>query len=384
MCKNCNIPTRGRQTIWYKPTPGAKIDLEDGEQIPPQENVYQTINIHPDLPSVPTLNAMPTGSPFMMTHQLLGKNFDNYKRRYDGFKEITSNSWKVIRRLWSFYLDEKWELLNNEAKKIFDDWPENPNIIAKNDIPHRLLDHTFMPIMCDLFFPEMKKEWNFANGQCMEDQLENYQKYISSLEKKIIIEQQKRLFHCVEEYVAKSSAFLPAFPLSMYDPDNKTGIDINELRIFRDEFPALRDLYITTFEACHKILTHIAAINNIIVNGNPNQFTSREVKNLKAFDKKPNAFKIGFCTNFTTWQGHWDTIFDRKIRNAIGHSSIRHDLTTGLLMSEKSDPVPYLEFCKKTLLLIHPLMACLNVLKMMKIAFDIENKDCKDANQIRP
>ncbi|NDY71380.1 hypothetical protein DO021_02730 [Desulfobacter hydrogenophilus] len=162
VCKNCDIPTRGRQTIWYKSTPGARIDLDDGEQIPPQENVYQTINIHPDLPFVPTLNLMPIGSPFI--HQLLGKNFENYKRRYDYFKEITFNPWKAIRRLWSFYLDEKWELFNSEAEKICDDWPKNPNTIAKKDIPHRLFDHTFMPIMCNSFFVEMKKEWNSANG----------------------------------------------------------------------------------------------------------------------------------------------------------------------------------------------------------------------------
>lgn len=371
ICENCNIATRGKQIIWYEPSPGAKIELEDGEQIPSQEHVDQTININPDLPSLPNVHIPPLGMPFMMNSELLGENFENYKYRYDNFVEITSDSWKTIRRIWSFYLDEKWQRFNNEAKKIFEDWPDSPNIIAKNDIPHRLFDHVFMPIMCDLFFVEMKQEWNSANGQCIKTHQEIYQKYISSVGKEKIIEQQMQLFHCVEQYVDKRSSFLPAFPLSMYDLNNKTGVNTDELRIFRDEFPSLRDLYIITFEACHKVLAHIAAINNIIINGDPNKFTSEKVKNLKDFEKKPNAFKIEHCTNFIIWQAHWNTIFDRKIRNAIGHFSIRHDLVTGLLISEKNDPITYLDFTRKTLFLIHPLMACLNVLKMMRIALGL-------------
>ena len=88
---------------------------------------------------------------------------------------------------------------------------------------------------------------------------------------------------------------------------------------------------------------------------------------LDAFGKLVSANKREWVKVLPVWDQHWDTVFDRHLRNDIGHASARHDLPTGLILREGKDAVPYTRFVQRTHRVLHVLLACTNVLKIMRV-----------------
>ena len=72
-------------------------------------------------------------------------------------------------------------------------------------------------------------------------------------------------------------------------------------------------------------------------------------------------------TLFPETYSRWNSYFDRKLRNSIGHNSVYHDLKTGTLILDDEPPIPYSEFVAGTLRLVPMLLYCIQVTKMMYI-----------------
>jgi hypothetical protein len=177
---------------------------------------------------------------------------------------------------------------------------------------------------------------------------------------------QRDLFHCLELYIDNRSCILPGLAVEMYKAGDEAAT--RDLRIFRDDFPRLRDLYIATFEAVHHVLEFVMALANIGARNDPNAFPAGGPKSLKAFSKLVNAEKAKTLAFLGAWHRHWPTILDRDVRNAIGHHSVRHDLPSGMLISKKDSPIPYLSFVAKTFRLVHPILAAETALKYFRMA----------------
>ena len=144
VCNKCNLATRGKLVIWYTPSPGGKLELEDGQEIGMVENPDQVINIHPDLPAIPGAKEMSSlgGSPFLMHHQLLKDKFEEFLQRLNSFREGIDTNWKSVRRMIGYYLDRNWEQFDNQGERILkENWTKiNLNILGTDTI---LLDNLF-------------------------------------------------------------------------------------------------------------------------------------------------------------------------------------------------------------------------------------------------
>ena len=376
VCKKCNAATRGKQIIWYAPTPGARIELEDGKRLDDNTPHDQVISINPDYPALPEKESLmeKDASSFLMHYGLLGDKFTKFKKRYDQFNSFIFSDWQAVRRLISYYLDRNWEQFDIQARKLFEEhFPKSVSDMQRHDIMHRLLSIMFAPLCTELYFPEMKENWNNTFNKAIGNASEELEKYLSSISRKDLDDIQRSLFHCLELFVENKSAILPGLVTEM-NPNNKIK---SELRLYRDEFPALRDLYISTFEACHKTLYYMMAITNIAFRKDPNNFGPDGPSNLKFFTKLPNAKKADCMRELNVWHKYWRFLLDRDIRNAIGHHSVRHDLTTGKLLIKGNKVIPYLDFVVMSLRLIYPIQACLNSIKILFIALYIKHNEMK-------
>jgi len=116
VCNRCKAATRGKQVIWYEPQPGARLELEDGEQIDNDDNIDQVFNIHPDLPSKEKAAEMwdEGGSPFIMHHQLLGERFSEFNHRHKIFREVSDKDWFKARRWLGYYVDSHGKILTRK------------------------------------------------------------------------------------------------------------------------------------------------------------------------------------------------------------------------------------------------------------------------------
>ena len=163
------------------------------------------------------------------------------------------------------------------------------------------------------------------------------------------------------------STLCPGFPIMFYTSENKSNLA--QIRIMRDDFELLKSHYISCFEISHKVLKMLVGMINVFLRGNGDSFPEGKPQSLERFTKLPNAQKPNFLdsTTLPIISAQWNVFFDRKIRNAIGHYGIRHDLRTGLLVQDDNEdaPIPYSEFVVKNLELLPLLQYCLHVTKKM-------------------
>jgi len=180
----------------------------------------------------------------------------------------------------------------------------------------------------------------------------------------VIAELQRDLFHCLNLFMNNSSAILPAFAAMMY----KDGSDaaIGALRVFRDEYPVLRDLYINTFESAHKALLYVLVPVNIVQRQRHDDFGGK-CDSIPKFNKLTSHGKRRLIDQIDGWPDSWDQLFDRELRNSIGHHSARHELSTGMIIIDKGDSIPYLKFLIKIVRQLHGILIIANVLKMTSI-----------------
>ena len=179
------------------------------------------------------------------------------------------------------------------------------------------------------------------------------------------------LFDNVGRYIRLIGAVFPGFLCDLLPDEHQPEVD--RLRLFRDEYELLRDLYIQSFETCHKALRWVVGSHNASASGDPNVFTAvpgmspevsaRVPRELDAFSKLVSAKKREWLKALPVWDQHWDQIFDRHLRNDIGHASARHDLPAGVILREGRQPIPYTRFVQRVHRIVHALLACTNVLK---------------------
>jgi hypothetical protein len=131
-------------------------------------------------------------------------------------------------------------------------------------------------------------------------------------------------------------------------PDERRSL-LSDLRLFRDEFDILRDLYQQGFETVCKTLRYPVAAQNTVKRGRPDAFGSdfpsvltreNSPRDIAAFEGISNFDKLWYIGQVPGWD-RWAGFLDNKTRNAIGHAAARHDLRTGLVVSDTvPDGVP--------------------------------------------
>lgn len=385
ICNNCGIPTEGKQVISYEPTPSAKIIFDDVVSIDDIEG-DQTINIHPDLPSIATASEMSQegGSPFLTLNVEFGqKGFEDYIIRSKGFQGILDYNWVKYDRAATYYKDNNLEQLKLQLEKIYE---QKTEVLLEDKYIHelmhnglllifdKLLVHPYYKNLQDEFFDILKRTIS-PNG--------TFKDFITAnLDENEIVTLQTKIYDCIRLFVKYKSSILPGLALEFYDKYNSKLTD--DLRLFKNDFSELRDLYINTSEAVHKVLYYIIAINNIHKRNNCDDFGSiippkilainqrfRDVpNNFRKFNRLSNAFKRGYLHELPEWDNSWENFLDRELRNKIGHHSVRHDLKTGTLISDENISIPYTEFIVKTFRLLYPLLAASFVLTNLRIGID--------------
>ena len=138
-------------------------------------------------------------------------------------------------------------------------------------------------------------------------------------------------------------------------PRENSAIDLDQLRLALDEFHQLRDVYISCFEACCKAVRYLMAFINTATRGGPEKFTltlppklaNRGVrrapsKNFIQFSRLPNFEKLAYVYEWPALDQGLNTTLDNKLRNYLGHNSVRHDLRTGMIINGTEIVMSYL------------------------------------------
>jgi hypothetical protein len=382
VCERCGAANKGSLEIDYSILPyGTKITL-DGQNHPMEtdfENPDQIITIGLDLPCILTGADSPESQfPFLHQSTLMGSTdkLIQFQNRISSFRSIVNSDWPKLKRLLTYYTNRDWIQFDREWENIFEDTSPLPkNDFERHDRLHRALEMLFISLLPELDYLILKKELNYLISGLPEDKLLKLKKFSIDLTKdKELLYFQRSLFERLAFMVENFSAISSGFPALFYNANGKK--DLKNLRIMRDDFEILKAHYLSSYEICHKVIKIIIGIQNIHFRGDPDLFDGGKPTSLTKFDRIPNALKINYINQniYPEFHSRWTISLNKKLRNAIGHNSIYHDLKSGMLIFDDGDPIPYSKFVSDVLNLLPLLLYCIQVIKMMYILQYFKNQ----------
>lgn len=372
VCGKCNAATRGRLVA---KAPDLKLELEAGEQVEGFHETEQVVTIDANIPTRFDTKNMgdPGGSPFIYLSMILGpEGAGAINDRKTQFRQLVNDDWVDLKRLLRYYVDRNWTMFDKGLTKFL---PENcvSRPWHRHDVIHKLLDIFTAPIWARDIYPRMKEEWNsifVPIGPHAERVILLSQNFSIDPE---IIELQEHLFDCFATYVDEHDAILPGFVAeSLPEPLDQYG----DLRVLRDDFPALRDINIQVFEACNKALPVLVEMINMAKRGEFDLYLHppdirRTPRTRAQFHKLTSNDKAKYLSELQVWSTGWGFCLDRHLRNRIGHRQVRHDLPTGTLLGTSDAPIAYTIFLAKTHRLLYPILTVLNAIKIPLVYADM-------------
>lgn len=185
---------------------------------------------------------------------------------------------------------------------------------------------------------------------------------------------QRSTFDLIGLFISRFEMWKPGRLLRWVDSPTK----LEDLTLFHDEFPELRDLYQQAFEIICKTLRYPIAAQNTIKHHDPDDFgdvhpavsvvpLKLRPPNLKQFQKFSNARKVAYVALVPSWAAAAERL-ENDVRNPIGHATARHDLRTGRVVSDVNKTgLSYLEFVAKVFDMFELLCVALSVVKAVRV-----------------
>ncbi len=376
VCPRCKAATRAVLVL------DEGLELQDGRLLEEGESCAFSLNINPEFPSVPDAASLhePGGSAFLMAFSMLGQErFMKFSAAAGAVRSIVASEWPKISRLTTYYVNRDWthfdaalvDFVPPESGKPTAEWHRDA---ALHEIYDRLFIHLAVADGQKTYI-EMKSAWTavWASANTAADPLLAFAKGQATTQE--FRDVQRDLFEHVRRYVENLEALFPGLLCNMLPDQHQPKVD-HDLRLFRDDYEVLRDLYIQTFETCHKALRWVVGAMNVTTNGNADKFVApagasalpkKLPKDLSAFTSLTSAQKRKWLVLLPDWDQRWDAVFDRHLRNDIGHASAHHDLASGRILRAGKPALAYTRFVGSTMRTIYGLLAMLNALKTVRM-----------------
>ena len=124
-------------------------------------------------------------------------------------------------------------------------------------------------------------------------------------------------------------------------PDNLKS-DLDNYRLFRDDYDIIKTLYQDIFELNSKSMLYIGSIVNLSKRNNPRHFASG-INSCNSFRKLTSFKKLEVLDEFVLLKDFINNV-SRPMRNRIGHFCAEYDYISGNLIFEDGSSQNYIEF----------------------------------------
>lgn len=379
VCPKCKAATRGR--LNWDGGAGTSLDLSDGKLLSSEDGCNTAVNINPEIPSYAEASSLSQqgGSAFITFAQLLGNDgIRHYQQALGTFLGLKKAHWNALQRLTTYYVNRDWThfdaaikpLIPVEAQDFSQPWVRSDRILRLYDIllgPIWALDKRKHCL-------ELRKSFN-GLWDCTGSHFKALVSFAKAeVGSGLLQTTEHDLFTQIDRYVTLINGLLPGLLCDLIPAAQQPEVD--RMRLFRDDYEGIRDLYIQSFESCHRSLRWVVGAANASANGSENSFVlpapapyslKKPLKDLDAYSDAVSAEKRKWLFLVPEWDRRWDELFDRHLRNDIGHASARHNLATGEIQRDSNPPISYTRFVQKAQRILHPLIMCSNVIKIIRI-----------------
>lgn len=364
-CPQCSSVLRGALMTDQEAEAFTGLEIDGQPAIPCEASDDFVVNVFSDMPVDPAPVPMLVhgGSPFMMHQTNLGDAYDAWAGSRSQFLSLCRTDWANVRRWWGFYIRQDWQRFDDHAQKYWsDEWPEEPSLLQRHDAIHRALEVLFVPLFPRGQYVRWKKT---IRAGMTEGSVKHLAMNARSLLGETGAARQDQLFSILERYVELRWALLPGLLLEYYIAAGKEPDPA--WRITRDEYPELRDLYVSLFGHSHRQLPLVFGFANAMAGRPPSGFPDGTVRRSSKLEQAKAYKKGALLKDFARWGNELAEHLDRDLRNAIGHADAHHDLENGRVAVGQGVSVPYSEFVLLVARSVQVPLLCLDTIKMLRL-----------------
>ncbi len=372
-CTKCASIIRGKLITTKEAD--VSVELDETELLSESASEdWQVITTHPAFPFVPGTDKFP----FLDVTNALGDAAEPYFQAVGQFNGLAVQDWPQLERVFHFYLAEDWNRFDTAMSRLLKDaWPQEPDMVQRHDLIHRLLMVMILPLDPSGAYAAMQKEiWQRAQPS------EELIKYLrqKSVESELLA-LQKRLFRQISHVIEIRTMWLPVLPFLWLNRMGDSASD--KWRLPGDDFAILRGAYQQNYElSCQALSMLIIAQNaaegraatTISTEGQTSTWMptklpqgSRAPRTLTQFKRLNAEAKEAFLDRFPATEASWHDTFDRSMRNAIAHADADEVVATGDIATGKGVTVPYLEFVESVTKQLQLLLLWLNLAKLFRV-----------------
>ena len=319
------------------------------------------------------------GAPAAMLYHIAGDNVDSVVQRMSIFHEQRATFWPNAQRMYEYYLHEQWERFADIGTKLFGpDFVDPGHGHGRESIAYRAVMFSTLASA-----PQPYREMLDEIIRHMETMFDSppFRDFAKrSVESGELQHEQRRIWDSLCLLMKTGDMWiLPGILWS--DANSNPKIVIDELSLSRDEFHQLRDIYITCFEACCKGLVYLMAFINTSSRGHPERFTrvaplslpsqgrrQQPPRTFTQFRRIPNAEKISYLHEWPVVGARLSEALSSRLRNSLGHNSVRHDLRTDFIVTDDGPVMSYFEFTATIYQLNAAVQIIMNILHSVRMA----------------
>jgi hypothetical protein len=370
------LPIRGRSHGEELET--FKVEF-DAEWYSGRDDPTRVVTIDPNVPSrydATEMGALGT-FPTMTLFTLAGDRMQEVILYLSRGRQAAEELWPQVRRLYEYYLESDWARFDKTGKTIFaDEWRPVSTTHERATVANQAVGLVLAAIVDDEHEASAEFLRTYLRAHMKALDSAQYRSFArSEVDSGLVPTLQRRVFDLLDLFIQRFESWHIGLVSRVIPQENEQLLD--DLRLFRDEFDILRDLYQQAFETICKTLRYPVAAQNTAARESPNAFGDEVPSALQrktspstmlAFEKLHNFEKLQYVGQVPGW-GHWVDLLNNRTRNAIGHASARHDLRTGRVLSETSPSgVPYMDVVADVYGIFDALCVCLQVLRTIRVA----------------
>lgn len=375
-CPACKLPIRGRSH--GDALDNHKVEFE-ATQLNDDTEHELVVTVDPNVPSryesktFDGLGSGPSLTLLWLTGQERIRDLMLYLSRG---RHAVENTWPQARRMYEYYLEGDWARFNKIADDLFgEDAPRGEKTHIRATLAHHAVGITLSAIVDDhheassIFMRRylMKHEASIDNV--------GYRAFATTdAESGRIDRIQRSLLDVTDLFIQRFESWQMGLLNRVVPDENREALA--ELRLFRDEFDILRDLYQQGFETACKLLRYPVAAQNVVKRKDVDSFGTdvppgltrkKNPTGMVAFEKMGNAEKLHYISAVPGWE-QWANMLNNKTRNDIGHATARHDLRRGLIRSDENpDGIPYLDMVANVYGMFDVITTCFQVIRQVRV-----------------
>lgn len=372
-CPNCNCKLEC-DIIQDKKVKFKSHDFQCKESTGDQnEKKLKKITIYTEIPSNINNENLEINFPFMQLIEILDNNFDKYYEITCFFDKYFNKIAHVNKKICNHLQNNKIDLA---FKTIFDfdksKTPYEKNKYNKIRFIYIWLTAPFFKVIGrDRMYNILSEYYQHLNNN-LEHKSSKYQQLLN-----IIVNDTNYQFlkkNSLNLYLRYFNNIYAFFPAIIYDLiEKKDEINVNDYKIYRNDFDYLKSIYLDTFEIVNKYSYIIGTILNLSIRNDYSFFSNEKTYSFKKFSKLKSFEKLKVYNEIPIFK---DKLFnlDKDLRNNLGHFSVSYDYLTSSVIYENGKKENYILFLYKIFELMKVLWFLIKVTEKIEHDYYYLNK----------